>query len=494
MRTFYPLLFGIAWLFVLVSHLSVLAETALVSDDSVSYSIDDNLSLPIDPSARALVLERLVPTKKLASVPLLQAVMRVSRVPFVPRGWKGDPYTDLPIPLGSGNTLSSPFETVYALEKLHISLSDRVWIVGAGTGYAAAIASQLADDVTIGEMIPSLIKKNGEAFKVLGVRNVRIRGMSPKQINEETESFDKILILNSFPKTIPGSLIDRLAENGILIAPVGARYTQRLCQITKTGGDVKTLPLINVCPKCRFDTFSEKSDGEQSQAILDESFEYTNSENFENIPGWFETRNVVIRPDTTAPEGESVLWFDSLVVRTEQKRKDAIKRKEMADREDSWKEKTELPDLCLTELTLRQRKEELSTLAIRAFRLDGTKIRKVDFSCSLEGIGIVSERKHLRGVLAVSLAFFDEDRNPLREIPLVVVKTGNTSWQEYRQDATTVPKRTREAEIRIGLMGGYGILKADAISIKSAENLRKKGQTLHIEVDKNPKIVRMGVN
>jgi hypothetical protein len=43
-------------------------------------------------------------------------------------------------------------------------------------------------------------------------------------------------------------------------------------------------------------------------------------------------------------------------------------------------------------------------------------------------------------------------------------------------------------------MGGYGILKADAISIKSAENLRKKGQTLHIEVDKNPKIVRMGVN
>ena len=132
---------------------------------------------------------------------------------------------------------------------------------------------------------------------------------------------------------------------------------------------------------------SENQTG-NTTAILDESFEYTNSENFENIPGWFETRNVVIRPDTTAPEGESVLWFDSLVVRTEQKRKDAIKRKEMADREDSWKEKTELPDLCLTELTLRQRKEELSTLAIRAFHRD--KDSQVGFSC-FEGIGIVSK-------------------------------------------------------------------------------------------------------
>lgn len=431
-------------------------------------------SLPIVPAAKSLVLERLVPTKKLTSIPLLRATMRIPRELFVPKGFQDDAYTDLPIPLGSGQTLVSPFETLYALQQLNLYPSDQVLIIGPGVGYSAAVASQLADRVTAMETIPSLLKLDNDAVKKLAIKNVRIKGVLPEHAEKETGTFDKILVLNSFPEDIPQWLVDRLNEGGTLVIPIGTLEVQRLELVTKSGKTLEKEPLIAICPVPPFTAPKHSGPSENNAAFLEESFEYSGTDSDLFIPGWFGLRNATLFPDPASPEGDMVLCLDSATVRTEQRLKDALRRRELDDGKDRAENNSDISDLELSPLTLRQREEERATLAIRVFRLNGKNTKKISFTCRMQGVGLVSEKKSLRAVITSSLVFFDENRNPLQEIPLTVLKTGDTPWKEYHVPSITVPKKTREAELRVGLLAGYGVLKIDAIVIKEVKSPKER--------------------
>ena len=424
--------------------------------------------LSVDDAARTLVLERLVPTKAFTNVPLLRAVMRVPRELFVRKDFRDSAYTDLPIPLGAGQTLVSPFEVVYALQQLNLYPADQVLVIGPGVGYPAAIAAQLVDRVTALETLSSLQRRNNDAVKTLGLKNLWIRGIPPEQAKKETGSFDKILVLASFPGDIPSWLSDRLNEGGLLAAPIGTCEAQRLYLFTKINGELTKESLIGVCPRPFFLATDNSPIPEDKSSFLEESFEYAGTETGTSISGWFGLRNVSLRSDASSPDGEQVLWFDSSAIRTQQRRKDALRRKELVEEKKSA-ENGALPDLELSPLTLRQREEERTTLAIRVFVLNGKNIRKISFSCYMEGIALVSEKKYSRAVITSSLVFFDENRTPLQEIPLTALRIGNTPWKEYRIPSIAVPKKTREAELRLGLFAGYGILKVDALTIKVAE-------------------------
>ena len=456
-----------------ISLLSLFADTAPDSSDIVPPSETDPLpstSPPADPQASRLVLERLVPSKKFKSVPLLRATMKVPRPLFLPKELAGSAYSDLPLPLGSGETLFPPFDTVYALEQLRLQPTDRVWIVGVGTGYAAAIASQLAKEIEASELSPSLVKRGNEAFKELGLKNIRLKSATPEQILKETPKFNKILFTVSFPHSVPDNLAGRLEEGGTMIVPLGSPDSQRLFLIQKDSEVQKTLPLIGICPTRSFRGISPEEQ-QLPDILLDESFEpaeNSSSDFAETLPGWFDLRNASLCPDKTAPEGNFVLEFDSHSVRLEQRRKDAIRRQELSDQHP---EKT---DLDISPLTLRQRAEERTTLAVRAFPLNGKKIHKIKVSCCMEGIGIQPESQSQLGVITLWLAFFDDNRVPLHEIPLVVLKKGNTDWNKFERESLPIPKRTREAEIRLGILDGYGILKVDALKIEKAGSSLKK--------------------
>ena len=438
------------------------------SEQTVRSGFSGDTSLPVDDAARALVLERLVPTKAFTNIPLLRAVMRVPRELFVPKDFTGNAYTDLPIPLGAGQTLISPFEAVYALQQLNLYPADQVLVIGSGVGYPAAIAAQLADRVTALETLSSLQRRDNDAVKALELKNLWIKGVSPEQAKKETGSFDKIFVLASFPEDIPSWLSDRLNEGGLLVVPIGTCEAQRLSLFTKNNGKLTEESLIGVCPRPSFPATENFPIPEGKNSFLEESFEYDGAETGTSIPGWFDLRNVSLRPDAASPDGGLVLWFDSSEIRTQQRRKDALCRKKLAEEKISA-ENGDLPDLELSPLTLRQREEERTTLAIRVFALNGKNIRKISFSCYMEGVALVSERKYRRAIITSSLVFFDENRTPLQEIPLTALGIGNTPWKEYRVPAITVPKKTREAELRLGLFAGYGVLKVDALVIKRTE-------------------------
>ena len=446
-------------------------EDGSPSSDGASANQD---SPPVNPQARQFVLERLVPTKRLTSVPLLRAAMRVPREWFVPKDLTDSAYAEIPLPLGSGQTLFPPFDTIYALENLNLRPNDRVWIVGTGVGYAAAIASQLVSEVDAVEFIPSLLKKSNDAFKKLGLKNIRIKSSTPDQVLKESLNFDKILVTLFFTEAPPEALSNRLKENGEMIVPLGAQHEQRLALIKKISGTTEIFPLIEICPARAFNNTPTPEIRQESVSLLEESFEpavnlFPASE--QSMPGWFDRRNVNILPEDSAPEGKSVLCFDSNSVRMEQKRKDALKRREIAE---SQSPDTDQPDLELSPLTIRQREEERTTRAVRNFPLNGKKIRRINISCYIEGIGIHPDSSSRARVLVAWLTLFDDNRAPLREIPLFSLKKGDTPWKKIEIKSLLLPKRTKEAEIGLGIIGGYGILKIDALKIEKAEASEKK--------------------
>lgn len=439
------------------------------SDTSGSHD-----SLSIDPRARQFVLERLVPTKKVKSIPLLRAAMRVPRDWFVPKDLADNAYTEIPLPLGSGQTLFPPFDTIYALENLNLRPSDRVWIIGTGVGYTAAVASQLVSEVEAVELIPSLLKKNNDVFKKLGLRNIRIKSSTAEQVSKESLKFDKILVSLAFPKSVPEVLVDHLKENGAVIVPIGTQKEQRLVMVRKTSGTTEMFPLIGICPARPFGSAPVPENQRESDIFLDESFEPAESlpsNSNEFFPGWFDLRNANILSDDSAPEGNFVLCFDSSSVRFEQKRKDALKRKEIAE---SHSPHSDQPDLELSPLTIRQREEERTTRAIHHFPLNGKKIRKINISCHIEGRNIHPDSSSRPRVIVAWLTLFDDNRAPFLEIPLFSLKKGDTPWEEYEAKSLTLPKRTKEAEIGLGIIGGYGTLKIDALKIEKAETSERK--------------------
>lgn len=429
------------------------------------------ISTTNDPEDRALVLESLVPTKKFSNRSVLKSVMRVPRSLFIPKEWGKNGYSGWPIPLGSGAVLPPPFQTVYAIEQLDPHSQDHVWILGAGVGYPVAILAPLCADVTATEITSSLLRKESEICKKLGIENLQIKAVAPESLEKESGSFDKILSLIPFEVKDSDWLLERLSEGGVLITPIGTQYTQSLYRFTKNKGKVDSvclLPLFPV-PSCF------KSDNPAdlpSDPFLQESFEGEPDGETGSIPfpaGWFDLRNATIRPDATAPDGKCVLWFDSRSVYTEQKKKDALQRRNLADFDGEIESETpsDLPDLELDELTLIQREEERVSGVSRAFAIDGKSSRKISVRCQMEGVGITPEIRHRRVVTTGVLVFFDEDWNSLQVLFPFTIKCGTTPWSEYEQSEIQVPKRAKRAVIRLGIMGGYGILKVDDLSVKS---------------------------
>ena len=233
-------------------------------------------------------------------------------------------------------------------------------------------------------------------------------------------------------------------------------------------------PLIGICPARPFGNAPEPENQREPEIFLNESFEPAESlfpKSDEIPPGWFDLRNVNIFPEDSAPDGNFVLSFDSNSVRFEQKRKDALKRREITE---SQPPGSDLPDLELSPLTIRQREEERTTRAIHNFPLNGKKIRKIDISCYIEGSNIHPDSNSRPSVIVAWLTLFDDNRSLLREIPLFSLKKGDTPWKKYEAKSLLLPKRTKEAEIGLGIIGGYGTLKIDALKIEKADTSERK--------------------
>ena len=165
---------------------------------------------------------------------VLEAMRTVPREEFVPPAQRPDAYTDQPLPIGAGQTISQPYIVAMMLEAAGIASGDRVLEIGAGSGYAAAVASRIAASVCAVERIEELARTAAARLARLGFANVEVRHDDGTGGWPGGGSFDMILVAAAGPE-IPAPLLAQLAPGGRLVMPVGPRgRAQRLVRIRRT--------------------------------------------------------------------------------------------------------------------------------------------------------------------------------------------------------------------------------------------------------------------
>lgn len=168
---------------------------------------------------------------------VLQAMREVPREAFVEPGWEEGAYADRPLPIGEGQTISQPYIVAAMLEAARIGPRDRVLEVGAGSGYAAALAGRLAASVIAVERLGPLAESARRRLQRLGCANVELRQGDGSLGVPEAAPFDAILVAASGPE-VPDALRRQLAPGGRLVLPVGERHgPQRLLRITREAED-----------------------------------------------------------------------------------------------------------------------------------------------------------------------------------------------------------------------------------------------------------------
>ncbi len=151
---------------------------------------------------------------------VLEAMGAVPREQFVSWQWTDRAYDDAPLPIGHGQTISQPYIVALMIEAMEIAPTDRVLEVGSGSGYAAAIMSQLADAVYAMERHADLTKLARQRLDALGCDNVAWRCGDGTRGWQEAAPFDAILVSAGGPH-VPPSLKAQLAVGGRLVIPIG---------------------------------------------------------------------------------------------------------------------------------------------------------------------------------------------------------------------------------------------------------------------------------
>ena len=175
---------------------------------------------------------------------VLNAMFKVDRHKFVPEEIRHLAYSDRPLSIGEGQTISQPYIVALMTELLDIKMGDRVLEVGTGSGYQAAILAELTDHVYTIEIIESLGRSAERLLRELGYRNIDVKIGDGYIGWEEFAPFDAIIVTAS-PPHIPQPLLDQLKEGGRLVIPVGGFY-QDLKKITKVKGEIKRQDIIPV--------------------------------------------------------------------------------------------------------------------------------------------------------------------------------------------------------------------------------------------------------
>jgi len=177
---------------------------------------------------------------------VLAAMRWVPREWFLPPHLAGDAYTDAPLPIGSGQTISQPYVVALMTQLLELRGEERVLEVGTGSGYQASILGELAKDVYSMEIVPELAAQAAQRLAGLGYTNVQTRLGDGHQGWPEAAPFDAVIVTCS-PDHVPAPLFDQLKEGGRLVIPVGtAPREQMLHQLQKVHGQVVQHPVIPV--------------------------------------------------------------------------------------------------------------------------------------------------------------------------------------------------------------------------------------------------------
>jgi len=168
---------------------------------------------------------------------VLAAMRQVPREEFVGPELRRRAYDDSPLPIEDDQTISQPYIVALMLDAATIGPDDRVLEIGAGSGYASAVASLIAARVVAIERHAGLAVSAAERLARLGFANVEVHHADGSGGWPAAAPFDAILVAASGPR-IPQVLRGQLAPAGRLVMPVGeSTWSQRLVRVTRRGDD-----------------------------------------------------------------------------------------------------------------------------------------------------------------------------------------------------------------------------------------------------------------
>ncbi len=179
------------------------------------------------------MVERQLRDRGIADERVLAAMERVPRELFVPGGVRRDAYADAALPIGHGQTISQPFMVATICSLLELDGDERVLDVGTGSGYQAAVLTELAREVVTIERVPELAAAAREALVRAGYENVDVRVGDGSVGVPDRAPYDAIAVAAAAPG-VPPALYDELVTGGRLVVPRGSRRSQQLVQVVKT--------------------------------------------------------------------------------------------------------------------------------------------------------------------------------------------------------------------------------------------------------------------
>ena len=175
---------------------------------------------------RAFMVERHLKARGIADPLLLAAMGTVPRETFVPEHLQEFAYEDSALPIEAGQTISQPYIVARMLELAEIKPGDKVLEVGAGSGYAAAVMSRMANKVFAIERHEELAKLARARLKRLGYANAEIIIADGTKGLPEEAPFQAIIVSAGGPQ-VPEALKQQLAIGGRLIIPIGRSAFRR---------------------------------------------------------------------------------------------------------------------------------------------------------------------------------------------------------------------------------------------------------------------------
>jgi protein-L-isoaspartate(D-aspartate) O-methyltransferase len=182
------------------------------------------------------MVERQLIPRGIRDIRVLGAMRKIPRHLFMDESLRDSAYDDMALPVGEGQTISQPYMVAVMTEFLNLGGDEKVLEVGTGSGYQAAVLAELSREVYTIERIQALSEKAGKVLGGLGYgKSVHLRVGDGTLGWPEAAPFDRILITAGAPE-IPEPLVGQLSEGGIIVAPVGDRFSQQLVRATKHQG------------------------------------------------------------------------------------------------------------------------------------------------------------------------------------------------------------------------------------------------------------------
>ncbi|WP_374727421.1 protein-L-isoaspartate(D-aspartate) O-methyltransferase [Haloactinomyces albus] len=178
---------------------------------------------------------------------VLDAMGEVPRERFVPEAVAADAYLDVPLSIGAGQTISTPWIVAFSTGSLGVGPEDTALEVGTGSGYGAAVLSRCCRAVVTIERHPELAEGARTRLAELGYDNVEVRTGDGSLGAPDRALFPAILVTAMAAEELPSALAEQLTPSGTLVCPVGTGSAGTLLRYhggrTEELADVAFVPL-----------------------------------------------------------------------------------------------------------------------------------------------------------------------------------------------------------------------------------------------------------